>query len=149
MPRERRFGEAWLKQYASPWIAHHWTGIEAGIPSQPFTANCCRNVTLVTSPITGSHVTTRKFQFAEEGLTLQVESFALVWTFNKFYPDMFCSCNMHGTNMMSSCFRSSSLAVKSVIWNIKNISQHYQKCIFNVLYVVSEIRPCTTIKPQR
>ena len=36
---------------------YHWTGIEAGIPSLPSTASCCRHVTLVTSLITGSHVT--------------------------------------------------------------------------------------------
>ncbi len=69
-----------------------FAGIEAGIPSPPSTASCCRHVTLVTFLITGSHVTTRKLQFAEEGPTYgskatNFEDFALVWPFNKFYHE--------------------------------------------------------------
>ncbi len=51
--------------------------VEAGIPSPPSTASCCRHVTLVISLTTGSHVTIRKVQFAEEGPTLWVESYDL------------------------------------------------------------------------
>ncbi len=55
----------------------------------------CRHVTLVIFMTTGSHVTTRKLQFAEEGPTLRVESYAvfedftLVLTCNKIYNE-FC-----------------------------------------------------------
>ncbi len=70
-------GVAWLRQSASRRIAHHWTGIKAGIPSPPSTASSCRHVIQVTSLITGSHMTTRKLQFAEEGPTLRVESYEL------------------------------------------------------------------------
>ncbi len=75
--KETGFGVAWLRQSASWWIAHHWTGIEASITSPPSTASCCRHVTLVISMTNGSHVTTRKLQFAEEGPTLRVQSYEL------------------------------------------------------------------------
>ncbi len=61
------------------------------VVGRPLLCVSLRHVTLVTSLTTGSHVTTRKLQFAEEGPTLRVESYELsqtLRTFNKFYHSL-------------------------------------------------------------
>ncbi len=51
------------------------------LPSPKSTASCCHHMTLVTSLITGSHVTTRKLQFTEECRTLRAKCYELSKTF--------------------------------------------------------------------
>ncbi len=85
---------------------------------------CCRHVTLVTSLSTGSHVATRKLQFAEEGPTLWVESYKLSKTF-RWYE--------HLINSIMNLSQPSKLP----FWLKHEYGQHVLACFHNLEKVAS------------
>ena len=93
------------------------------------------HVTLVTSPITGSHVTRQKLQFAEEGPTWRVESYELLKTFR--WCERLIKCyQVIACNFVSSTLRSARFvdAMLLSLWlNIqllKITNAQYQQFIY-------------------